>query len=232
MIRRLVRRMMLLLILAGLALWLFREWYPRRFPSIGGGRHGRSFPERLAGVRVAVDPRAVWVDDGDTIRITWPDAPRETVRVLGIDAPEIRHPRNRESVDQPYGRESLEFARRRILQASRLELLRASHRDRFQRTLGYLFVDGLNYSVLAIESHLAEATVDRFGDSGFPREAAEVRAAARRAGPMPFESPALFRERTGISTSFPRTHRAPGPSESSAAPAMPAPPVPPPPAPG
>jgi len=142
-----------------------------------------------------VDPATVWVDDGDTIRITWPDAPRETVRILGIDAPEIGHKSDPAAADQPYGRESLAFARRHLLGASRLELLRAAHHDRFLRTLGYLFVDGVNYSTLAVENHLAECTIDRFGDSGFPREAAEVRAAERRAGPPPFESPARFRER-------------------------------------
>jgi endonuclease YncB( thermonuclease family) len=154
---------------------------------------------------VPVDPRKVWVDDGDTIRIDWPDAPRETVRLLGIDAPEIHHTRNPSSLDQPYGRESLDFARRRILGAGRLELLRSSRGDRFGRTLGYVFVDGLNYSVLAIENHLAESTIVRFGDSGFPEEAAAVSAAARRAGPMPFESPVRFRDRMGITQRRPES---------------------------
>jgi endonuclease YncB( thermonuclease family) len=143
---------------------------------------------------VIVDPATVWVDDGDTIRIRWPDSPRETVRLLGIDAPEVRHPSNPIPEDQPYGREALEYARSHILRAQRLELVRAPFGDRFRRTLGYLFTDGLNYSALLVENHLAEATVDRFGDSGFPREAAEVREAARRAGPPPFESPARFRD--------------------------------------
>jgi endonuclease YncB( thermonuclease family) len=135
------------------------------------------------------------VDDGDTIRIAWPDAPRETVRLLGIDAPEVRHKNDSIPEDQPQGPESLAFARSRILGARRLELVRASHRDRFGRTLGYLYVNGLNYSVLAIENHMAESTIERFGDSGFPREAAEVRQAAHRVGPPPFESPVRFRDR-------------------------------------
>jgi hypothetical protein len=43
---------------------------------------------------------------------------------------------------------------------------------------------------------MAESTVDRFGDNGFPEEAEQVREAARRAGPPPFESPVKFRDRT------------------------------------
>src|SRR4051812_14029074 len=115
MIRRLARRMIGLLILMALMVWLLGGHLPRRFSRIGARGSARSTPHRTAGVRVPVDPRTVWVDDGDTIRITWPDAPRETVRLLGIDAPEIRHTRNPGSVDQPYGRESLEFAKRQIL---------------------------------------------------------------------------------------------------------------------
>jgi hypothetical protein len=43
----------------------------------------------------------------------------------------------------------------------------------------------VNFSRLAIENHMAECTIDRFGGSGFPREAAEDRAADRPAGPPP-----------------------------------------------
>jgi endonuclease YncB( thermonuclease family) len=167
-----------------------------------------------------VDPARVWVDDGDTIRISWPDGSRETVRILGIDAPEIRHSSNPTAEDQPYGRESLAFARRSILGARRLELVRASHGDRFRRTLAYLFVDGANFSVLAIENHMAESTIDRFGDSGFPREAAEVRAAARRAGPPPFESPARFRAGPAAGSSTPSSSSATEPSVKTLEPAV------------
>jgi endonuclease YncB( thermonuclease family) len=163
-----------------------------------------------------VDPQTVWVDDGDTLKISWPDAPRETVRILGIDAPEIRHKDDPSSEDQPFGQESLAFARRSILGARRLELMRATFGDRFGRTLGYLFVDGANYSVLAIENHLAESTIDRFGDSGFPREAGEVREASTRAGPPPFESPVRFRDRRGVTPGSP----VPAPGSSGNTPAQ------------
>ncbi|WP_165252483.1 thermonuclease family protein [Paludisphaera soli] len=189
--RRWSFRLRLILALAALAFLVHREWSrPAPAPR---GRDGRV--ARAAKVRVPVDPRHVWVDDGDTIRIRWPDAPAERVRVLGIDAPEVgnrRYPGRRE---QDYGEEAKAFARRLILGAGRLELLRAARPDRYGRTLGYLFVDGENYSVLAVEAHMAESTVGRFGDNGFPEEAARVEAAAREAGPPPFESPKDFRDR-------------------------------------
>ena len=180
MIQRILRRVLLLLILAAIVAGAFRSRHgPRfRFPKAAPWATSRTLPVRPDGTRVPVDPAAVWVDDGDTIRITWPDGSREPVRILGIDAPEVRHKNDPMGEDQPGGPESLAFARSRILGARQLELVRASHRDRFGRTLGYLFLDGVNYSVLAIENHMAESTIDRFGDSGFPREAAEVREAA------------------------------------------------------
>lgn len=161
-----------------------------------GGRGQGGAVERAARVRVVVDPETVWVDDGDTIRISWRDAPAERVRVLGIDAPEVANPRYPDHKEQRYGAEAKAFAKKYILGAGRLELLRAPRPDRYGRTLGYLFVDGVNYSVLAVANHMAESTVDRFGDNGFPEEAAQVREAARRAGPPPFESPVEFRDRT------------------------------------
>ncbi len=204
MIRQVARRTFLLLLLIVVALSVLRAKTRLRIPRISPWATSRTSPVRQAGIKIAVDPRRVWVDDGDTIRITWPDAPAETVRILGIDAPEVRHKNDPSSWDQPYGRESLEFARQHLLRAQRLELLRAAHRDRFLRTLGYLFVDGENYSKLAIENHMAESTIERFGDSGFPREAAEVRAADRLAGPPPFESPAKFREKVKQTPAAPR----------------------------
>jgi len=181
-------RIRLLLALALLAYLAYREWSRPVAP--------RNGPDgRPALVRVEVDPRTVWVDDGDTIRIKWPNAPAERVRILGIDAPEVANDRYPGHKEQEYGEESRAFARRTILGAGRLELLRAPHADRYGRTLGYLFVDGRNFSVMAVENHMAESTVDRFRDEGFPAEAAKVRAAARRAGPPPFESPKVFRDR-------------------------------------
>jgi len=168
---------------------VYREWHRGPVPRRGGGA------VREARVRVAVDPGSVWVDDGDTVRIRWPDAPAERVRILGIDAPEVANRRDPGRKAQEYGDAARDFARRAILGATRLELLRAPRPDRYGRTLGYLFLDGENYSVLAVEAHMAESTVGRFGDEGFPREAAEVQAAARRAGPPPFESPKAFRDR-------------------------------------
>ena len=60
---------------------------------------------------------------------------------------------------------------------------------------GYVFVNGRNYSVLVVQARLSAETVTFYGDNGRPAEAADVVAAARTAGPLPFEPPHAFRGR-------------------------------------
>jgi endonuclease YncB( thermonuclease family) len=150
---------------------------------------------RPHGQRVAVDPARVETDDGDTIVIRWSGGDLETVRILGIDTPETRHLEHEIPYDQAFGPEARAFARGAFAAAARIELLRAAILDPYERTLGYVFVNGKNYSALVVAAGLAEESVSRSGDNGLPREAAEVMAAARAAGPLPFEPPASYRAR-------------------------------------
>jgi len=146
--------------------------------------------------KVAVDARIVQVDDGDTVVIRWPKEPEgEIVRMLGIDTPETRHVEHDIPFDQMFGPEARAFTRGVFAGATRVEVLRASTLDPYGRTLGYLFVDGRNASVLIIEARLAYESVTQFGDNGFPAEAALIKSAAEKAGPLPFEQPYQFRGR-------------------------------------
>jgi endonuclease YncB( thermonuclease family) len=145
--------------------------------------------------RVGVDPALVRVDDGDTVAIRWSASDVEQVRILGIDTPETRHVEHEIPYDQPFGREAEAFARGAFASADRIELRRASTLDPFGRTLGYLWLDGRNYSVMVVGARLAEESVSRYGDNGLPQEAAEVLATAKSAGPLPFEPPGAFRAR-------------------------------------
>jgi micrococcal nuclease len=135
---------------------------------------------RLHGKRVVVTV-PVRIMDGDTGEIAWGRADIETVRVLGIDAPELRD--RGTGIPSRLGAEARGFARGAFAVARRVELLRAARLDRYGRTLGYFYLDGGNYSALLLEARLARETISRFGDNGFPREAAEVLEAARRVGP-------------------------------------------------
>lgn len=150
---------------------------------------------RTHGRRVPVPLDTIRVDDGDTIKIRWKDGPVEVVRILGIDTPETQHIEHDLPFDQPFGPEATAFAQGVFAMAERVELLRAATVDPFERTLGYVFVNDRNYSVLVLQARLAVETVSVFGDNGFPREAADCLRAAKAAGPVPFEPPYLFRRR-------------------------------------
>ena len=150
---------------------------------------------RPHGQRVPVDTSRILVDDGDTVSIAWGKDDVENVRILGIDTPETRHLEHNLPYPQDFGPEARGFAQGAFATATEVQLLRASTVDPFGRTLGYLFLNGRNYSVLVVRARLAAESVSHYGDNGFPKEAAEVLAAAKAAGPVPFEPPFQFRAR-------------------------------------
>jgi endonuclease YncB( thermonuclease family) len=150
---------------------------------------------RLHGQRVRVDPALVVVEDGDTVAIRWPGAVAEIVRILGIDTPETRRLEHNLPFDQPFGKEANAFAQGAFAAASEIELLRCPTLDPYDRTLAYLFINGRNYSIMAIKARYSTETVSHYGDNGLPNEAALVKAAAKDIGPLPFEPPHVFRAR-------------------------------------
>ena len=48
---------------------------------------------------------------------------------------------------------------------------------------------------MVIKARYSTETVSHYGDNGLPKEAAEVKAAAKDIGPLPFEPPHQFRAR-------------------------------------
>ena len=150
---------------------------------------------RPAGEKVKVDPATVAVDDGDSVVISWPGGDEEIVRILGIDSPEVRHVEHNLPFDQPGGPEARAFARGVFGVAVDVQLLRCATLDPYGRTLGYVFVNGKNYSGLILKARLAAESVSTYGDNGFPEIAAEMLATAKEAGPLPFEPPGAYRNR-------------------------------------
>jgi micrococcal nuclease len=152
---------------------------------------------RPYGLRVKVDPAAIKVEDGDGVDIRWGDNDTEIVRVLGIDTPEVRRLEHNLPYDQPFGPEARAFAQGAFAAATDVELLRSPTLDPYGRTLAYLFINGRNYSVMAIKARYSGETVSHYGDNGLSKEAAEVAAAAKDAGAnlLPFEPPYQYRAR-------------------------------------
>lgn len=150
---------------------------------------------RPAKQRVSVPVDKIRVDDGDTAVIEWPGGDHETVRILGIDTPETQHLPHDIPFDQPFGREALGFARGAFAVADRVELIRSESLDPYQRSLGYFYLNGRNYSALIVAVGLAAETVSFYGDNGLHEQAADVTQAAKEAGPAPFEPPHQYRKR-------------------------------------
>jgi endonuclease YncB( thermonuclease family) len=167
-------------------------------PTATGAAEPRPKPSpqpRPHSMRVPVDPSRIMVDDGDTVVIGWSKDDHEIVRILGIDTPETRHLEHNLPYAQSFGPEARGFAQGAFAAATQVELLRASTVDPYGRSLGYLFLNGRNYSVLVVRARFSAETVTFYGDNGLPTEAAEVLAAAKTAGPVPFEPPHVFRGR-------------------------------------
>ncbi len=150
---------------------------------------------RVHGERVKVDASAITVEDGDGIIIRWNDRDAEIIRILGIDTPEVRRLEHNLPYDQPFGPEARAFAQGAFSAATEVELLRAPTLDPYGRTLAYVFINGRNYSVLAIKAGYTTETVSHYGDNGLPGESAEVVAAAKAGPPLPFEPPHQYRAR-------------------------------------
>jgi micrococcal nuclease len=155
---------------------------------------------RPHGERIKVDPAAITVEDGDGIVIRWNDRDSEIIRILGIDTPEVRRLEHNLPYDQPFGPEARAFAQGAFAAATEVELLRCPTLDPYDRTLAYVFINGRNYSVLAIKAGYTTETVSHYGDNGLPRESAEVVAAAKAAPPLPFEPPHQYRARMRVLT--------------------------------
>jgi len=136
---------------------------------------------------VLVERRGMQIDDGDTFVYDG-----VTVRILGIDTPEIMHPEHGFYEDQPYGHEATDKATEIFDSASVIEYV-ADSLDPYGRTLAQVFVDGESFAVKMIEAGMAYESVSFYGDNGFPDIAALILAAAEKAGTPPFQEPHIWR---------------------------------------
>jgi micrococcal nuclease len=128
-------------------------------------------------------------DDGDTFFFR-----RESIRVLGIDTPEIAHPALGVDEPQPFGIAASESTRVWMTRASVLEYV-PDGLDRYSRRLAHVFIDGELLAIRLIENALAYETVSHYGDSGFPDLAQQILDASRIAPKPQFEPPYRWKRR-------------------------------------
>lgn len=93
------------------------------------------------------------VVDGDTVIVINHEGKEERVRLLLIDTPESVHPNK---PPEKYGKEASDYAKEYLKQGMRVALERGNpEKDKYDRTLGYIFVDGVNFNQLMIEKGYA-----------------------------------------------------------------------------
>jgi micrococcal nuclease len=138
---------------------------------------------------IKIEKSAIRPDDGDTF--FYRDL---TIRMLGIDTPEIIHEEHGILEDQPYGRAAAAFTARALKNAEVVEYL-PFQPDKYGRLLAHVFVDNELLAVLLIRAGLAYETVSHYGDNGFPELAEEILNAARQSPRPCFEEPYRWRRK-------------------------------------
>jgi micrococcal nuclease len=105
-----------------------------------------------------VQARVTAVVDGDTIRVERSGG-QQTVRLIGVDTPELSDRRRPEAPPQPFAREAAEYARRVLAERTvRLEFERGERHDHYGRLLAYVFLsDGTFFNRELIREGYARA---------------------------------------------------------------------------
>jgi endonuclease YncB( thermonuclease family) len=91
------------------------------------------------------------VTDGDTIKVV-ANEKKEIIRLVGIDAPETskrkRHP------GQPFSQKSIKYLASLVL--NKMVDIKSYGQDRYGRTLGVVYVNGINVNIEMVKAGLAE----------------------------------------------------------------------------
>lgn len=92
------------------------------------------------------------VVDGDTIEVTY-NGTTEDVRLLLVDTPEVKHP---SKPVQEFGPEASAYAKNMLTPGTKVELeFDGPKRDKYDRLLAYIWVDGQNFNKALLENGYA-----------------------------------------------------------------------------
>lgn len=110
-----------------------------------------SAPQQTA-IGKLIPVKIVSVTDGDTMKINL-NGKTETVRLLLVDTPEVKHP---SKPVQPFGPEASAFAKKMLKEGKEVQIeIDVSERDKYGRLLAYLWVDGKMFNEMLLEKGLA-----------------------------------------------------------------------------
>lgn len=93
------------------------------------------------------------VVDGDTVKVEFANGDTESIRLLLIDTPESVHPNK---PVQPFGKEASDYAKGVLQEGDVVTLEKGNpERDKYDRLLGYIWIDDVNFNQLMIEEGYA-----------------------------------------------------------------------------
>lgn len=92
--------------------------------------------------------------DGDTIEIL-NNSEKERIRLIGIDTPETVKP---DTPVEPFGKEASDFAKSALLNKYVTLEFDEEQRDRYDRLLAYLYIDGEMFNKTLLEEGLARVS--------------------------------------------------------------------------
>ncbi|MYL34716.1 nuclease [Pontibacillus yanchengensis] len=98
-----------------------------------------------------IQAEVVKIIDGDTISVKI-NGKKDTVRMLLIDTPETKHP---SQPVQPFGPEATAFAKKRLNNKHISLEIGTTKRDKYDRLLAYVYVDGTMYNKKVVAKGLA-----------------------------------------------------------------------------
>jgi len=147
--------------------------------------------------RKPMDKAWIYMVDGDTISYGEKGSAKGTrlqIRIAGIDTPEIKHYSAGKFEDQAFGPEATKAGREIIKAAKKIEYIDLG-KDKYGRTLAYIFVDDKSYEVEMIKRGLAWEYISTHGDSGYPEIGKAILDAAAKYPRKDFEFPHNWRAR-------------------------------------
>jgi endonuclease YncB( thermonuclease family) len=128
-------------------------------------------------------------DDGDTFEIKG-----KSIRLLGVDTPEIAHPDLGVTEAQPFGPAAAESTRVWMTRARIIEVV-YDGLDMYDRRLAHVFLDRELLACRLIRHALAYETVSHYGDNGFPDLAQRIVDASRTSPKPAFEPPYQWKKK-------------------------------------
>lgn len=120
--------------------------------------------------------KVIRVYDGDTVLVSQPNKKGEKVRMIGIDAPEM-YKKDRMPA-QPYSRKAKRYLSNRIL--NRQVQIDMYGRDRYERILGVILLDGTDINLEMVSAGLAEVYRGKMEESFDAEPYREAQAEARQ----------------------------------------------------